>query len=165
MNYWRHCSRKAHTHARRKMWHVILYSYPSLQKCFTVVINEEKGPGFCLSLQQPSVSHQPQTYLHTKESSKLRNVVLIPWASKKVRLCILIGVQGSISWSVRGGVLIRTCWPSLQALRSWHPQKPCMWCWPSHESELKQHAEECPHTHTSQLQGGAPKQDIRQNTN
>lgn len=109
------------------------------------MINEEKGPGFCLPLQQASVSHQPQTYLRTKESSKLRNVALIPWASKKVRLCSLTGVQGPISWSVRGGVLIRTCWSSLQALRSWHPQKPCMWCWPSHESELKQHAEECPH--------------------
>lgn len=50
-----------------KHWHrkiyVMLRNYPTQQNCFTVVINEEKAPGFCLSLQQASVSNQPHTYL------------------------------------------------------------------------------------------------------
>lgn len=64
--------------------YVVLHSNPTQQKPgFTVLINEESSPGFCLSHQLASVSTQPYTYLHMEESSKLRNVVLIPNVSNK----------------------------------------------------------------------------------
>lgn len=64
------------------------------------------------------------------------------------RRCSFIWVQRSVSCSVKEGLLIRTFWSSLQAVRSWQfgaPQKRCMWCWPLHEKEFKQHTEECPY--------------------
>lgn len=87
------------------------------------------------------VSNQPHIYLHMEESSKLRNVVLIPWVSNKRHVRSFTQVQRSVSCRAKGGILLNTYWSSLQVIRRqhvrvWGTKHRCMRSWPLHEKEL-----------------------------
>lgn len=139
----------AHAHLWRRLC-VMLLSY-STQQALQFWLTRRRDLGFVCHTDWP-VSNQPQTYLLTEESSKLRNVVLIPWVSNKGCVRGFTQVQRSVSCSVWRGILLRIHWSSLWAIRGQYigaPKKRSMWSWPLNEEELDKPPKECPYKQIS----------------
>lgn len=97
--------------------YVMLHSYLTQQKtALQFWLMRRKGLGFVCPTNWP-VSNQPYTYLYMEGSSKLKNAVLIPWVTNKRCVHSFTRVQRSVSCSVKRGLLMKTCWSSLQAIR------------------------------------------------